>query len=95
VRGFPRVAATELALRFAWLGGAWSDSQRVAGNRHHIPKANWLHAHGVLRRLRGALVSNLIPVSVWFDFAAMKESHEAVLDSLGCRIDIDPGRRLQ
>jgi hypothetical protein len=35
-----------LAVR-VWLPGAWMDSQRVAGNRHHIPKANWLHAHGV------------------------------------------------
>ena len=48
-----------------WLLGAWSASQRVAGNRHHIPKANWLHAHGVLQRLRGSLTSNLIPVYAW------------------------------
>jgi len=45
-----------------WLLGAWSDSQRVAGNRHHIPKANWLHAHGGLQQLHGSLTSNLIPV---------------------------------
>ena len=41
-----------------WLLGAWSDSQRVAGNLHHIPKANWLHAHSVLQQLRGSLGSN-------------------------------------
>jgi hypothetical protein len=34
----------------------------VAGNRHHIPKANWLHAHGGLQQLPGSLTSNLIPV---------------------------------
>jgi hypothetical protein len=45
-----------------WLLGAWSDSQRVAGNRHHIPKANWLPADGGLQQLCGSLASNLIPV---------------------------------
>jgi len=54
-----------LAVR-VWLPGAWMDSQRVAGNRHHIPKANWLHAHGVLQRLRGSLTSTWIPVYAWF-----------------------------
>jgi hypothetical protein len=49
-----------------WLPGAWSDGQRVAGNRHHIPKANWLHAHCVLQRLGGSLASNLIPAYAWF-----------------------------
>jgi len=41
-----------------WLLGAWSASQRVAGNRHHIPKANWLQAYSVLQRLHGSLTSN-------------------------------------
>jgi hypothetical protein len=48
-----------------WLLGAWIDSQRVAGNRHLIPKANWLHAHRVSQQLCGSRTSNLIPVYVF------------------------------
>ena len=49
-----------------WVLGAWIDSQRVAGNRHHIPKANWRNTYGVLQQLRGSLTSNLIAVYAWF-----------------------------
>ena len=66
-RSFPRGAAGRIwPCAGVWLLGAWIDSQRVAGNRHHIPKANWLHAHGVLQRLRGSLTSTWIPVYAWF-----------------------------
>src|ERR1700738_2424760 len=78
-----------------WVLGAWIGSQRVAGDRHHIPRANWRHTYGVLQKFCGSRTSTLISVYACYP-AAMKESHEAVLDSLGCRTDIDFGSgRLQ
>lgn len=71
-------------------------SQRAAGNRHLIPKANWLHV-SPSRALANLLINLELDSGVCLvSVEAMKESHEAVLDSPGCRTEFDfRNRRLQ
>jgi len=79
-----------------WLLGAWSDRSTRGGESASHPKSKlaarpwWVAA--ITRFADVELDSGVCLISL----AAMKESHEAVLDSLGCRTDIDTGgRRLQ